>query len=166
MRTRVALHLLESRKFGQFRYQRDVARQIGIVIVMVAFLLAGLFLALTSFAAEASAQGGYASFYNDEGYTASGDYVVNGDWTAAHPWWPFGSEITVCYAGTCVHNVVINDRGPYAGGRSLDLHSAPAEELGLTYAGVDYVKFRRERAGHWDGVYTSPSGVKWLEYGY
>ena len=35
--------------------------------------------------------------------------------------------------------VEVTDRGPYVGGRDLDLSAVAAEEIGLTYAGVDYV---------------------------
>jgi rare lipoprotein A len=133
-------------------------------IAYIALFLA-LSLALLVPAYKADALVGLASWYDIEGQTASGEYVYNGSWTAAHPTFPFGSELTVCYADTCIHNVVVNDRGPYAGGRSLDLHSAPAAELGLTSVGVDYVRFRREIPGHWDGVYVTPAGSgKWIHY--
>ena len=35
----------------------------------------------------------------------------------------------------------MNDRGPYSGGRELDLSQGAAEYLGLTAAGVDYVDY-------------------------
>ena len=163
--SRVALRLVDTRKFGKFRQTRRTIKSVMIVIALAALALFGVFLTLRG--EEASAQTGLASWYNLEGLTASGDEVYNGDWTAAHPYFPFGSELTVCYAGTCAHNVIVNDRGPYVKGRSLDLHSAPAEAIGLTYPGTDYVKFRREIPGHWDGVYTTPAGSgKWVNYGY
>jgi rare lipoprotein A len=35
--------------------------------------------------------------------------------------------------------VTVNDRGPYVGGRDLDLSQAAAEDIGLTYSGVDVI---------------------------
>src|SRR5215217_322486 len=157
------MRLLERRRFGEFRWRRRLITLAAVVAALIALNILGVFLALSGERAEA--QGGYASYYDLEGLTASGDYVYNGNWTAAHPYFPFGSELTVCYAGKCIHNVVVNDRGPYVKGRSLDLHSAPASELGLTYVGTDYVRFHREIPGHWNGTYVTPAGSgKWIYY--
>jgi rare lipoprotein A len=121
--------------------------------------------AIVSMPPKANALTGLASWYDIEGHTASGEYVSGGSWTAAHKTFQFGSELTVCYGNTCVHNVRVIDRGPYTGGRDLDLHVAPAAELGLTTVGVDYVRYRREIPGHWDGVYVTPAGSgKWIYY--
>jgi rare lipoprotein A len=46
----------------------------------------------------------------------------------------------VSYAGRSVQ-VTVNDRGPYSGGRDLDLSQGAAEYLGLTSAGVDWVDY-------------------------
>jgi rare lipoprotein A len=35
--------------------------------------------------------------------------------------------------------VTVNDRGPYVGGRQIDLSQGAAEAIGLTAAGVDVV---------------------------
>ena len=35
--------------------------------------------------------------------------------------------------------VEVTDRGPYTGGREIDLSAAAADAIGLTYTGVDYV---------------------------
>ena len=165
MQKRVALRLLENRKFGEFRYRRTVAKEVAIVAVLVAATIFGVFLALWGERAEA--QGGYATYYDLSGNVSSSGEVLTADsWTAAHPWWPFGSEVTVCYAGSCVHNVRINDRGPAPWtGNAIDLHIAPAEDLGLApVVGRDYVRFHREIPGHWDGVYYSEAGSgKWVE---
>jgi rare lipoprotein A len=53
---------------------------------------------------------------------------------------PFGTQLTVSYRGRSVQ-VTINDRGPYAAGRDLDLSQGAAEYLGLTRVGVDYVDY-------------------------
>ena len=106
---------------------------------------AGLMLALmltAGFSEEASADTELASWYGPGLYgnqTASGEVLVYGDYGAASLEYPLGTVLEVCYAGDCVR-VVVNDRGPYVAGRSLDLQQAPAEDLGLTLAGVDYVE--------------------------
>jgi len=46
--------------------------------------------------------------------------------------------LLVTYGGESVV-VEVTDRGPYVGGRDLDLSAVAAEEIGLTYTGVDYV---------------------------
>src|ERR687895_2595836 len=66
--------------------------------------------------------------------TASGDVLEpNIEYTAAHPYVPFGTDLYVCYA-SCVW-VEVTDRGPYVGGRDLDLSYAAAEEIRLTGVG-------------------------------
>jgi rare lipoprotein A (peptidoglycan hydrolase) len=143
--------------FGKFRLFRW-RMKIAMLVVLACSTL-------VTMPVVAWAHVGLASYYDIEGYTASGDYVAYGSWTAAHKTFPFGSELTVCYGDTCIHNVVVNDRGPYYGGRDLDLHQAPADTLGLTAAGVDYVRFRREIPGHWDGVNVTAAGSgKWVNY--
>ena len=82
-----------------------------------------------------------ASWYGpdfDGQITASGEVFDAYGYTAAHNTLPLGTEITVSYAGRSVDDVV-NDRGPYSGGRELDLSQGAAEYLGLTATGVDYV---------------------------
>jgi rare lipoprotein A len=90
---------------------------------------------------KAEAQTGYASWYSMPGaYTASGQVMTASTWGAAHRSLPFGTELTVCYAGGgCAYNVPVIDRGPYVYGRDLDVTAAVADQIGLTYAGVGLV---------------------------
>jgi rare lipoprotein A len=81
--------------------------------------------------------GGTASWYGAElaGHrTASGERFNPAELTAAHRTLPLGSQVRVTYRG---HSVVvrINDRGPFAGHRVIDLSRAAAEEIGLRRAG-------------------------------
>jgi len=81
--------------------------------------------------------GGVASWYGAElaGHrTASGERFNPDELTAAHRTLPLGSEVRVTYQG---HSVVvrINDRGPFAGHRVIDLSKAAAERIGLRRAG-------------------------------
>jgi len=82
---------------------------------------------------------GKASYYNLGGRTASGGHV--GAFTAAHRTLPFGSQVRV----TNLKNnrsvvVTINDRGPFTGGRVIDVSAHAADALGFRSAGVAQVK--------------------------
>jgi len=89
-------------------------------------------------------QTGRASWYGAElagRPTASGEPFRPGLRTAAHPTLPFGTVVKVTRPDTGRHvRVVINDRGPYAHGRVIDLSRAAAEAPGLVRAGVGEVE--------------------------
>ena len=108
-------------------------------------LVAGVFtLSLAAFQDEARAEALLSSWYGpglEGNVTASGE-IFNPyyEYTAAHPYLPMGTELEVCYESCTV--VRVNDRGPYVGGRDLDLSQAAAEEIGLTAAGTDVVDTR------------------------
>lgn len=77
---------------------------------------------------------GKASYYSGR-RTASGAHV--GAFTAAHRTLPFGSQVRV----TNLKNnrsvvVVINDRGPFRGGRVIDVSTSAADALGFRSAGI------------------------------
>jgi rare lipoprotein A len=104
-------------------------------------LIFGAFMAFGNDRAEADTV--LASWYGpgfDGQITASGEVFDAYGYTAAHNTLPLGTEITVSYAGRSL-DVVVNDRGPYSGGRELDLSQGAAEYLGLTAAGVDSVDY-------------------------
>ena len=64
--------------------------------------------------------------------TANGERFDPQQLTAAHPTLPFGSLVRVTYLDTGRSVVVrINDRGPFAQGRVIDLSEAAAREIGL-----------------------------------
>ncbi len=86
----------------------------------------------SSFSGEASWYGG--SFQGRR--TASGERFDTNQLTAASKTLPFGTKLRVCRKQRCVV-VRINDRGPYVGGRILDLSRAAKDVLG--YDGVGYV---------------------------
>jgi rare lipoprotein A len=82
--------------------------------------------------------GGMASWYGQEfaGHrTASGERFNPADFTAAHRTLPFGTRVRVTDADGDSVIVRINDRGPFARGRVIDLSQAAAKRLGLTRAG-------------------------------
>ena len=106
-------------------------------------LMAGVFaLSLAVFQEDVQADTQYASWYGpglEGNVTASGDiFEPYTEYTAASPYYPFGTELLVTYGGYSVV-VEVTDRGPYVAGRELDLSAVAAEEIGLTYTGIDVV---------------------------
>jgi rare lipoprotein A len=82
----------------------------------------------------ASAQSGLCSIYSG-GLTASGERARSSDLTAAHRTLPFGTRVQVTNHSTGRSVVVrINDRGPFARGRILDVTPAAARALGFSVA--------------------------------
>ena len=73
--------------------------------------------------------------------TASGETFNQYALTAAHKTLPFGTRLRVCLQGCTT--VRVNDRGPYSGGRELDLSKAAADAIGLTSQGVGHVSVTR-----------------------
>lgn len=72
--------------------------------------------------------------------TASGEPFDPRDFTAAHRTLPFGTVVRVVRVDTRQWvDVRINDRGPYAHGRVIDLSEAAAAEFDLIDSGVTEV---------------------------
>jgi rare lipoprotein A len=74
-----------------------------------------------------------ASWYDDAGNTACGFHAGLG---VANKTLPCGTKVTLRYGGRTV-TAVVDDRGPYAGGREWDLNQNTASALG--FAGVGTV---------------------------
>jgi rare lipoprotein A len=90
---------------------------------------------------EAQAEPVVSSWYGPgfEGATTASGVAFDPDgFTAAHPTLPFGTRLLVTYGGEQVV-VTVTDRGPFVGGRGLDLSQAAAERIGLTAVGADVV---------------------------
>jgi rare lipoprotein A len=87
---------------------------------------------------------GTASWYGDDFAgrpTASGDPFVPSDLTAAHRTLPFGTLVLVTRLDTGAKvKVTINDRGPYSGGRLIDLSEAAGAALGMLDDGTAKVR--------------------------
>lgn len=101
-------------------------------------LVVPVVLTLAAIPLEAGARGaqvGQASWYGP-GFqgkkTASGNRFNQHALTAAHRSWPLGTKARVInlHNGRAV-TVTINDRGPYHGGRILDLSRAAARQLAM-----------------------------------
>ena len=75
--------------------------------------------------------------------TASGEKFNPKALTAAHPSLPFGTLVEVSRANGKKSVVVcITDRGPYVGGRAIDLSRAAARKLSMSYLGTTPVKIQ------------------------
>lgn len=89
-------------------------------------------------------QKGQASWYGPGFHgrkTASGERFNQHALTAAHRKLPLGTRATVVnLANGKSVEVEINDRGPYARGRILDLSKAAAERLGMKHSGTAPVR--------------------------
>lgn len=116
-------------------------------------ITAGLLTGLLPFASSATANGGIghvqkgiASYYHDSLHgrkTASGQVYNKHRLSAAHKTLPLGTKIRVTDTKTGRSIVVqVNDRGPFAKGRILDLSKEAAKELGIVDRGVARVALR------------------------
>ncbi|WP_373522028.1 septal ring lytic transglycosylase RlpA family protein [Aquiflexum sp.] len=91
-------------------------------------------------------QTGKASFYHDKFHgrqTANGEIYRKGKLTAAHKTLPFGTKVKV----TNLQNgkkvkVRINDRGPFVGGRIIDLSKKAARRIDILNVGVSPVEIK------------------------
>ena len=102
-------------------------------------LLAAATLIPASFAQ--AAQVGHASWYALHSRTASGEQMNPSALTAAHRSLPFGSKVLVENLSNGRSVVVrINDRGPFVGGRIIDVSKGAASVLGMVGAGTAQVR--------------------------
>lgn len=96
--------------------------------------------ALAPAAAEARSRCGIASYYGPEFHgqrTASGERFNSQAMTAAHPSLPFGTKIKVVNQDNG-RSVVVhgNDRGPFVGGRIIDLSAAAFRKIASLNQGL------------------------------
>lgn len=89
---------------------------------------------------------GFASWYGAQHQgrrTASGEVFDMNQLTAAHRTLPFGTRLLVTNRDTSQSTEVrVNDRGPFVGGRILDVSYAAARQLGAVGSGIFPVKLR------------------------
>ncbi|OIN09204.1 septal ring lytic transglycosylase RlpA family protein [Oceanisphaera psychrotolerans] len=90
---------------------------------------------------------GMASYYGARHHgrkTASGERFNKDALTAAHRTLPFGTRVRVTNLNNRKSVIVrINDRGPYARGRIIDLSEQAARELNMIRQGVARVELER-----------------------
>lgn len=100
---------------------------------------------------SAFTQSGQGSYYADKFAgrpTASGAPYRPGQLTAAHNTLPFGTKLKVTNTrnGHSV-KVVVNDRGPHAKGRIVDVSKRAARKLDIVDAGVAPIQIKVMRMG-------------------
>lgn len=85
---------------------------------------------------------GHASWYSlPANKTANGERMNPNELTAAHRSLPFGTRVVVENLANGRSVVVrINDRGPFVGGRIIDLSKAAASSIGMLHAGTAKVR--------------------------
>ncbi len=107
-------------------------------MITVGLLGAAMILPLNAAVAE---QVGHASWYALTSKTASGERMNPSALTAAHRSLPFGSKVLVENLSNGRSVVVrINDRGPFVGGRIIDLSKAAAAQIGMIHSGTARVR--------------------------
>lgn len=102
-----------------------------------------LCVACVSFAAGGAhaAQCGKAAWYDLGGKTANGETSSGSGMTAAHRTLPFGTKVRVENLSNGKSVIVrINDRGPFVGGRVIDVTRAAAEEIDMVRSGIANVR--------------------------
>jgi rare lipoprotein A len=86
-------------------------------------------------------QVGHASWYALHSRTASGEQMNPSALTAAHRSLPFGTKVVVENLSNGRSVIVrINDRGPFVGGRIIDLSKAAAQTIGMLGTGTVKVR--------------------------
>src|SRR5437868_847203 len=114
--------------------------------MMKRFLAALIFCACTTpililSADIAQAQDGMASYYKSGRKTANGEKFNPNGYTAAHRSLKFGTKVRVTNLRNGRSVIVrINDRGPFVGGRIIDLAYGAAKAVGLHNSGVAKVR--------------------------
>ena len=95
-----------------------------------------------AFAIPAHAETTLASYYHEGQRTATGERFHPDGFTAAHRSLRFGTRLRVTSLATGKSVTVrVNDRGPFVGGRGLDLSRGAARVLGMIGVGVARVTY-------------------------
>ncbi len=115
--------------------------------VLVILLCFGLLSSCATSLKSDYSQTGLASWYGERFHgrkTASGEIYNMHALTAAHPKLPFGTKLLVTSKTTGKSvKVRVNDRGPFAKKRIIDLSFAAAKQIGIVQMGEDEVEISR-----------------------
>jgi rare lipoprotein A len=110
-------------------------------ILAALYACALLLLVALHHSAPVGAQTGMASYYKSGRLTANGEAFNPNAYTAAHRYLKFGTRVLVTNLRNGLSVVVrINDRGPFVGGRIIDLSYGAAKAVGLHNFGVAQVQ--------------------------
>lgn len=111
-----------------------------LVPATIVLLASTPFLAFSSIPSNANASSGQASYYGQKFHgrtTANGERFDMHGLTAAHRTLPFGTRVRVTNSRNKQSVTVrINDRGPFTGGRVIDLSRSAASKIGMIKSGV------------------------------
>jgi rare lipoprotein A len=136
------------------RVHRDrLQRQGKVVMKRVKRIYAAVLFAAASFLGcqQALAECGIASTYSSGSRTANGEHYNHMGISAAHKSLPFGTRVVVRNQRTGRSiQVRINDRGPFVGGRIIDLSTGAKNALGmdgLAHVCLEVVSFGNGRKG-------------------
>ena len=103
-------------------------------------------LSTPTYAKNKKTQIGKGSWYGKQfqgKLTANGEHYNMYDYTAAHRSFPFNSMVKVTNLKNGRSIIVrVNDRGPYHGGRIIDLSYVAAKKLGYVKKGVAKLKIQ------------------------
>jgi rare lipoprotein A len=112
--------------------------KVRVKMITVGLLGAAMMLPLS---AAMAGQIGSASWYALTSKTASGERMNPNALTAAHRSLPFGTKVLVENLNNGRSVVVrINDRGPFVGGRIIDVSKAAAAQIGMIHSGTAKVR--------------------------
>ena len=105
---------------------------------------------------------GHASWYSlPANITANGEHMDPNELTAAHRSLPFGTRVLVENLSNGRSVVVrINDRGPFIGGRIIDLSKAAAASIGMINAGTAKVRVTTTDGGALDALGEATAKAK------
>jgi rare lipoprotein A len=124
-------------------------------MITVGLLGAAMMLPLNAAKAD---QVGHASWYALTSQTASGERMNPNELTAAHRSLPFGTKVLVENLNNGRSVVVrINDRGPFIGGRIIDLSKAAAAQIGMIGSGTAKVRVTKSGGGSLEALGKSRS---------
>lgn len=121
---------------------KDGLRRLGILVLVIFSIQALSFKSKNHFENDFPDifQQGKASYYAGQFIgrkTANGEIFTSNEFTCAHRSLPFGTKLKVTNLDNNESIIVrVNDRGPYAKNRVLDLSLRGAKELGLLKSGI------------------------------
>lgn len=115
--------------------KNDRSRHHHNLLLRSAYIVSLIWILIIPTSGYAQSQTGRISYYHEGTHTASGERFNKHAMTCAHRSMRFGTVVTVNYRGRSV-SCRVNDRGPFVGGRILDVSLGTAQALGMTSAGV------------------------------
>ena len=122
-----------------------IKEQMAVKIFAILSLLSVVVSACSTARQETLPQSSYAvaSWYGRDFHgrpTSSGEIFDMYAMTCAHKEYPFGTRLKVTNAANNkTSECIVNDRGPFVGGRDIDLSYAVAKEIGLIGSGTGRV---------------------------